>query len=61
MLYVPTAAECDAATGGWHYDVDPASGATPAKIVACPTSCAKFQATKDASIDIALGCSTRLK
>ena len=29
VLYVTTAAGCDPVTGGWYYDVDPASGGTP--------------------------------
>lgn len=61
LFYVGTAAGCDAASGGWYYDADPAQGATPSMIVACPASCTAFQAAADASVEIALGCQTIVK
>jgi hypothetical protein len=61
LFYVGSAAGCDAASGGWYYDADPAQGATPSMIVACPASCSAFQAAQDASVEIALGCQTIVK
>ncbi|MES1175260.1 MAG: VWA domain-containing protein [Myxococcales bacterium] len=62
VYYVTTAAGCDATSGGWYYDVDPATGAIPTKIIACPTSCTTFQgAANGASVGIALGCTTIVK
>jgi hypothetical protein len=58
--YVEDAAHCDASTGGWYYDVLPTAG-TPTKMIACPTTCAAFQAATNASVGIALGCSTVVK
>jgi hypothetical protein len=54
---VPNAAACTAAKGGWHYDVDPKVG-KPTSIVACPSTCAQFQADMAGRVDIALGCVT---
>ncbi len=61
LYYVASADLCDPTTGGWYYDNDPATGATPTQIIACPTSCTAFQAAKDASVEIALGCQTVVK
>jgi hypothetical protein len=62
VYYVKNAAGCDAASGGWYYDVDPATGVAPTKIIACPSSCSSFQlAPKGASVGIALGCTTIVK
>jgi hypothetical protein len=62
VFYVKNAAGCDAASGGWYYDVDPATGVAPTKIIACPSSCSSFQlAPKGASVGIALGCTTIVK
>jgi hypothetical protein len=61
IYYVKNAAACDASSGGWYYDVDPAAG-TPSKIIACPTTCSAFQAAPNgASVGIALGCDTIVK
>ncbi|MEO7038234.1 MAG: vWA domain-containing protein [Polyangiaceae bacterium] len=61
VYYVGNATACDATTGGWYYDVDPAKG-TPTKIVACAASCSSFEAaTEQASVGIALGCMTVVK
>jgi hypothetical protein len=54
-----TGVPCDAA-GGWHYDVDPASG-KPTKIIACPASCDSFQKSVGGSVSIVLGCQTQPK
>ncbi|MET0790230.1 MAG: VWA domain-containing protein [Polyangiaceae bacterium] len=62
VYYVKNAASCDATSGGWYYDVEPSSGATPTKIIACPSSCTAFQGAADgASVGIALGCTTVVK
>ena len=61
LYYVAKAELCDATTGGWYYDEDPTTGATPTQIIACPTSCTAFQAANDASVEIALGCQTVVK
>ena len=55
-------ANADACTdeGGWYYDVNPAAG-TPQRIVACPTTCTQFQQTDMGSVQIKLGCKTRVK
>jgi hypothetical protein len=55
IYYVKRQSQCDATTGGWYYDQDPAS-ATPTQIIACPATCALIQGSKDASVDIAVGC-----
>jgi len=60
LYYVGSAAKCDAKSGGWYYDVDPAAG-TPSQIITCASSCTAFQAEKDASVQIALGCQTIVK
>lgn len=59
LTYVAKAGACDATTGGWYYDKDPETGATPTQIVTCPASCTAFQAAKDASVKIELGCQTK--
>jgi len=47
---------CD--KGGWYYDVDPSTGMTPTKIIACPTTCSQFNADVSGHVDIVLGCAT---
>jgi hypothetical protein len=61
LFYVADPKLCDPTTGGWYYDQDPTMGAVPTQIIACPTSCTSFQAAKDASVEIALGCQTIIK
>lgn len=47
---------------GWYYDVDPASGGTPTKIILCPTTCnAVKNDTGAAKVEILLGCKTVVK
>ena len=61
VYYVAKAAACDAATGGWYYDVEPSVG-PPTKIIACPTTCSTFSAAPSgASVAIELGCQTFIK
>jgi len=59
LLGVANAAACTD-QGGWHYDVEPGQG-TPKRIVACPTTCTQFQQTDMGSVQIKLGCETRVK
>jgi hypothetical protein len=51
-------ASCSATKGGWYYDVDPASGATPQTISICDTSCTQMKSDPAGRIDILLGCKT---
>jgi Mg-chelatase subunit ChlD len=60
LFYVTDQSQCDAATGGWYYDVLPADG-TPTKIIACPASCAAFQEATGGSVAIRIGCQTIVK
>ena len=53
-----TTAKDACSAGGWYYDIDPSVGA-PTKIVACDSTCAKFQADGSSGhVDIVLGCMT---
>ena len=62
IFYVESVDQCDATTGGWYYDADPAKGGVPKTIIACPTTCTAFQsAASGASVGIALGCGTVVK
>jgi hypothetical protein len=56
--YVNGKASCDPARGGWYYDVDPATGATPTSIIACDATCTQFRSDVAARVDIVLGCKT---
>jgi hypothetical protein len=58
LLSWPDVTGCGA-EGGWYYDVAPADG-TPKRIVACPTTCADFEKTDMGSVQIKLGCKTRV-
>ncbi|MGD8860881.1 MAG: VWA domain-containing protein [Myxococcales bacterium] len=49
--WVPSAADCDAAAGGWHYD-DPNA---PARLVACQTSCEQLKSV-GGEVQVVLGC-----
>jgi hypothetical protein len=53
--YVPSAADCAAAQGGWYYD----DANNPTKIYVCPETCAVLQGVTDAKIDILFGCATK--
>lgn len=59
VLNVPSADKCAEAGGGWYYDVDPASGEAPTKVVLCPTDCAKFKDTSGV-VDVVIGCATKV-
>ena len=56
--YATSLAGCDATNGGWYYDVDHASGATPTKIIMCPATCTKFNTEIGGKVDIWIGCKT---
>lgn len=56
--YVGDAASCDAAKGGWYYDVKPANG-KPTKVVLCPATCAKVQGDPTGKLDVVQGCETQ--
>ena len=59
--YKASAQACDAA-GGWYYDVSPAGGAEPTKIILCPATCdAVKKGTGAAKVDVLLGCKTIVK
>ena len=51
-------ASCSATRGGWYYDVDPSTGATPQTISICDTSCEQMKADPVGRVDILLGCKT---
>jgi hypothetical protein len=59
LVYVGNAGRCDPATGGWHYDVDPASG-KPSRVLMCPASCNAVQMNAGARVDLVFGCATRV-
>ncbi|WP_157906926.1 MULTISPECIES: VWA domain-containing protein [Sorangium] len=58
IFYVASEARCDATAGGWYYDVDPATGGTPTKIVMCPATCTHFQA--GGQVQLQVGCKTEI-
>jgi hypothetical protein len=57
IFYVAKAGSCDPNNGGWYYDKDPQSGATPTKIEMCPATCDKLKAG-GGQVDIEVGCET---
>jgi hypothetical protein len=59
VLYVGQAAHCDAASGGWYYDVDPMMG-TPSRVLICPASCERFKGDAAARVDLVFGCATKV-
>ena len=59
--YVETAAKCNASTGGWYYDVDPAEAGTPTAILACPATCSTLKGDVKGSIGVVLGCQTIIR
>lgn len=58
IYYVADEARCDATTGGWYYDVDPATGGTPTKIVMCPATCTQFK--DGGQVELKIGCKTEI-
>ncbi|MDP9151940.1 MAG: hypothetical protein M3O36_18615 [Myxococcota bacterium] len=61
LPYVESPAACGPTSGGWYYDVDPAEGGTPTKILVCPASCGTLKLDVTGRIDVVLGCATVLK
>ncbi len=60
LLYVADANRCDPATGGWYYDVDPAS-ATPSTVRVCEATCRRFASEGGGTIELRFGCRTRIE
>jgi hypothetical protein len=59
--YVPSADRCDPVKGGWHYDVDPATSATPpTRVIICPATCNRYKLDATAKVDLLFGCKTRV-
>jgi hypothetical protein len=56
--YVGSAARCDPTRGGWYYDVDPATGGRPSRVVVCDTTCKALQNDAAAKVDLRYGCKT---
>jgi hypothetical protein len=56
--YVGSADHCDPARGGWYYDVDPAAGGVPGRVVVCANTCAAFKADTNAAVNLVFGCKT---
>jgi hypothetical protein len=59
LLYVGSAARCDPTRGGWYFDVDPATGGTPKRVLICDASCTKFKSDAAAKVELRFGCKTR--
>jgi Mg-chelatase subunit ChlD len=57
LYYVGTPDRCPA-EGGWYYD--DTSAKAPAKILVCPSTCAEFQDLAAGSIQVKLGCRTKV-
>ncbi len=55
--YTQSAASCDPTKGGWYYDVDPAGGAKPTKIILCPSTCNQAKSI-GGQVDVVIGCKT---
>ncbi len=52
-------AACDAARGGWFYDVSPGT-AEPNRIILCEASCAAISSAQNVSVEIELGCQSEI-
>lgn len=61
VAYVETASACNANTGGWYYDVDPAEGGTPTTIDVCPATCSELKSDLDGVVTIVFGCQTLMR
>ena len=59
LLYVGSAARCDPTRGGWYFDVDPATGGVPKRVLICEASCQKFKTDAAAKVELRFGCKTR--
>ena len=60
VLYAGSMDRCDPVDGGWYYDVDPATGQQPTRVVVCPATCAKFKSEPSATVNLRFGCKTRV-
>jgi hypothetical protein len=58
VRYVGSAERCDPVGGGWYYDVDPATGAGPTRVVVCESTCRAFKTDPRAQVDLLFGCKT---
>lgn len=58
ILYVANAEGCDPMTGGWYYDIDPAGGGIPTKLVMCGSTCTLFK--QGGEVGISVGCKTEI-
>jgi hypothetical protein len=59
LAYVASADKCTADKGGWYYDHLPASGMPPARVMICPSSCARLSGDSAAQVELVFGCATR--
>jgi hypothetical protein len=59
LAYVTSADKCSADKGGWYYDRVPASGMPPARVMICPSSCARLSSDSGAQVELVFGCATR--
>jgi hypothetical protein len=60
VLYVGRPERCDAVRGGWYYDVDPAAGGSPTRVITCEATCRKLKADTRGRIELRFGCKTRV-
>jgi hypothetical protein len=58
LPYVGRPERCDATRGGWYYDVDPATGGSPTRVITCEATCRKLKADPRGRIDLRFGCKT---
>src|SRR6185369_2733645 len=56
LYYATDEAGCAAGKGDWYYGLDDAGH--PTKIIACPATCARFQAATTGKVTIGVGCLT---
>jgi hypothetical protein len=57
LLGVIDAAECDDVHGGWYYD----DAVNPTRVVACESSCRVMQSDHHARVEVAFGCTRKLR
>jgi hypothetical protein len=56
--YVGRPERCDPTRGGWYYDVEPAAGVSPSRVITCDATCRKLKADPRGRIDLRFGCKT---
>jgi hypothetical protein len=61
LAYVESPSNCDAAEGGWYYDMDPARGYTPTFVEMCPATCRSLKSDPGGRVDVVLGCQTLIR